>query len=84
MVLIQTYSNLWYLISVESKSVELNQCQVQIYGSNSVLGFGSESVLTKKLWVLFMATMVLNQGYMVYLIRVKKKYMDPNHGWVWD
>ena len=64
--------------------MEPNQCQVKIYGSNSVLGFGSESVLTKKLWVLFMATMVLNKGYMLYLFRVSKKSMDLDHGWVWD
>ena len=87
--------NLWYLISVASKSVEFlisvasksvefNQCQVKIYGSNSVLEFGSESVLTKKLWVLFIATMVLNQGYMLYLFRVERKFMDLDHGWVWD
>ena len=31
-----------------------------------------------------MATMVLNQGHVLYLIRVEKKVMDPDHGWVWD
>ena len=31
-----------------------------------------------------MATMVPNQGYILYLIRVEKKYMDLDHGLVWD
>ena len=34
--------------------------------------------------MLFMATMVPNQGYILYLIRVEKKYMDLDHGLVWD
>ena len=31
-----------------------------------------------------MATMVLNQGYMLYLFRVEKISMDLDPGWVWD
>ena len=31
-----------------------------------------------------MATMVPNQGYILYLIRVEKKSMDLDHGLVWD
>ena len=31
-----------------------------------------------------MATMVPNQGYMLYLIMVEQKSMDLDHGWVWD
>ena len=38
----------------------------------------------KKIWVLFLATMVPIQGYMLYLIMVKKIDMDPDHGQVWD
>ena len=40
-----TYSVLdqypWYLISIKSNSMDLNQCRVKIYGSNSVLEFRS-------------------------------------------
>ena len=30
-----------------------------------------------------MVTMVLNQGYILYLIRVTKNSLVLNHGWVW-
>ena len=76
--------NLWQLISLREKSMVHNQCQVKIYGTYSVLWFGPKSVMSKKVWVLFMATMVLNHGYILYLIMVENKTMGLDHGQVWD